>query len=564
MWNRIKSLTKVFLKDFYQNFKIFNIKSRKINKRSTFFWMVVFIAITVAFISYKLIGFLKTTGYPEIFLNIYFIILTIFLMFQIVLIATNVLLFSKELEYVLPMPISSLELLVAKYVVFLTIVYINELIFGFIPLLMYGLLTSTSLLYYIVMPIILLVFPIFLVSIISFITILLMKLFRIIKNKNIYQSLITIFLLVIVLSFESSVMNQFSDNTVQQQKSQTSNIEEQIETVDEMYAKLGEGFLIINPSVEILSNPNDLGNCLINFGKLIIYNLIGFTLLLAVGRKMYLKNILIGTTEVISNKKSKINEVKKVKEKRISVAYIEREFKELYRNPTFFMQMVFPVILILISVIIIGSVVIPIIDSMIQSDDTIQNALRELTFNSEMVCVILGVLQVLFSMSGLSLTAISREGKNAVFLKYVPIDFYKQFLYKNVLQVILNTIISIIVLGSIYFLVLKITLIQILLIFATSIFISLINSFLMLIVDLRRPILNWDSEYIVTKKNDNKIFQYVFMIIMILVLLYLANILKEININIAIIIQLVLFAGIFIIINILVKKKSKRLFKNIK
>ena len=520
MWNRIKSLTKVFLKDFYQNFKIFNIKSRKINKRSTFFWMVVFIAITVAFISYKLIGFLKTTGYPEIFLNIYFIILTIFLMFQIVLIATNVLLFSKELEYVLPMPISSLELLVAKYVVFLTIVYINELIFGFIPLLMYGLLTSTSLLYYIVMPIILLVFPIFLVSIISFITILLMKLFRIIKNKNIYQSLITIFLLVIVLSFESSVMNQFSDNTVQQQKSQTSNIEEQIETVDEMYAKLGEGFLIINPSVEILSNPNDLGNCLINFGKLIIYNLIGFTLLLAVGRKMYLKNILIGTTEVISNKKSKINEVKKVKEKRISVAYIEREFKELYRNPTFFMQMVFPVILILISVIIIGSVVIPIIDSMIQSDDTIQNALRELTFNSEMVCVILGVLQVLFSMSGLSLTAISREGKNAVFLKYVPIDFYKQFLYKNVLQVILNTIISIIVLGSIYFLVLKITLIQILLIFATSIFISLINSFLMLIVDLRRPILNWDSEYIVTKKNDNKIFQYVFMIIMILVLLY--------------------------------------------
>ena len=563
MWNRIKSLIKVFLKDFYQNFKIFNIESRKINKRSTFFWMVIFIAITVAFISYKLIGFLKTTGYPEIFLNIYFIILTIFLMFQIVLIATNVLLFSKELEYVLPMPISSLELLVAKYAVFLTIVYINELIFGFIPLLIYGLLTSTSLLYYLVMPIIFLMFPILLVTIISFITILLMKLFRIIKNKNIYQSLITIFLLVIVLSFETSVMNQFSDNTVQQQEAQTSNIEEQIETVDEMYAKLGEGFLIINPSVEILSNPNDLGNCLINFGKLIIYNLIGFTLLLAVGRKMYLKNILIGTTEVISNKKSKINEVKEVKAKRISVAYIEREFKELYRNPTFFMQMIFPVILILISVIIIGSVVIPIIDSMIQSDDTIQNALRELTFNSEMVCVILGALQVLFSMSGLSLTAISREGKNAVFLKYVPIDFYKQFLYKNVLQVILNTIISIIVLGSIYFLVSKITLIQILLIFATSIFISLINSFLMLIVDLRRPILNWDSEYIVTKKNENKIFQYVLMIIMILVLLYLANIFKEININIAIIIQLILFAGIFMLINILVKKKSKRLFKNI-
>ncbi len=52
----------------------------------------------------------------------------------------------------------------------------------------------------------------------------------------------------------------------------------------------------------------------------------------------------------------------------------------------------------------------------------------------------------MFSISNISLTAISREGKNAIFSKYIPLDLYKQFLYKNVLQTILNIIVSIIVL----------------------------------------------------------------------------------------------------------------------
>lgn len=245
------------------------------------------------------------------------------------------------------------------------------------------------------------------------------------------------------------------------------------------------------------------------------------------------------------------------------MVYILKDIKQLYRVPTFFMQMVFPVIIILISAIMIGNFIIPIIDEAIQSSENIQNTLRQLTFNTEMVCIVLGILQVLFSMSDLSLTAISREGKNAVFIKYIPIDLYKQFLYKNILQVGLNTIVSIVVLGILYFLISKISVLQILLLFITSIFISLINSFLMLIVDLRRPNLNWSSEYVLIKKNENKIFQYVFMIIMILIFLYLSNILQEMNIHIAIVIQMMLFAIIFMIMNILVKKKINKLFNKI-
>lgn len=85
----------------------------------------------------------------------------------------------------------------------------------------------------------------------------------------------------------------------------------------------------------------------------------------------------------------------------------------------------------------------------------------------------------------------------------------------------------------------------------------------MLVVDLKRPILNWDSEYQITKNNPNKIFQYVFMIIMILGLMYLAKILGEVNIICALGIQLLLFIVIFFIINILIKKNIKKLFSEI-
>lgn len=118
MWRKINSLIKVFLKDTYQNFKVFNIKTKKIEKKSIFLWMIFIIIIAISFISYKIINLLVSVGQPQIFLNIYFILLTILLMFQIILISTNVLFFSRELECVLYMPITSTELLISKLGVF--------------------------------------------------------------------------------------------------------------------------------------------------------------------------------------------------------------------------------------------------------------------------------------------------------------------------------------------------------------------------------------------------------------------------------------------------------------
>ena len=557
MWNKVYNLTKVFLKDTYQNFKIFNNKTKKIDKKSIFFWMILIIIITISFFSYKIIELLVSVGQPQVFLNLYFIILIILLMFQIVLIATNVLFFSKELEYVLPMPINSLELLLSKLGVFLVMTYITESIFGFIPLITYGLITHISIMYFIVMPLVLILFPVTLVSIIALVTIILMSFSKIVRNKNFYQTIITIMLLVIVVGFEMTTMNQFGKQTIDR----NINFEEQSEQASNIYRNLGDNYLIINPAIEILSKPDEIGVLIINFGKFIIYDLSAVILFLFIGKIIYLKNVLSGRTNKTKNNKKVVIKNKVTSPEK---AYIKKEFKQLYRNPSFFMQLIFPSILIIISLFIIGSVIIPIFNNFLQSNLEIKKELENLVFNSEKISIVFCVLQVLFSISGVSLTGISREGESAILIKYIPLDLYKQFLCKNIIQVTLNLIISLLILLVIYFLIPKITIIYTLQMFVVSIFVILINSYTMLIVDLKRPILNWDSEYMVIKKNPNKVFQYAFMIIMILIFLYLGKVLKDINTNVAMIMQIGLFALIFLIINFGVKKNYKNLFRNIK
>ena len=124
-------------------------------------------------------------------------------------------------------------------------------------------------------------------------------------------------------------------------------------------------------------------------------------------------------------------------------------------------------------------------------------------------------------------------------------------------------LISIIVLGLIWYVVPSIKAINILMLFLISIVINLINCYLMLIVDLRRPNIDWSTEEAVVKKSDNKLFQYALMIVNILVLLYIGTIFKEIDILIAMIAELAIYTIIFVIIDRCVKKWQVKLFNKI-
>ena len=538
MFGKIKALTKIFIKDFYQSTNLVSKETKKLNTKSIYFWMLTIVAIAMIYISYKAIHLFISMGTPETFINFYVLFLTILLMFQITLICTNIFFFSKDLEFILPLPIKSKELLLAKFNTVLFMVYMTELIFGLVPFVLYGFLNYTGFDYFIWMLLLLMLLPIIFIAVIVLLAILLMKIFSFIKNKTILQNIVSVILILLLFFTEDKLVGNI-DN-------------------------LQEPNYFITPIVQTLTGTTTIER-IKYIAILFVLDIVTLTIFTFIGQKLYLKTLLKSLT--ITKRRIKFAEKRQVeiksKKTKIGKDYIKKEFKMLFKKPIFFMQTVFPVIMILITIIMVANVLIPVIDSAIESNDTIKENLASLNFNAEMICVILGILQCMFSLSSISLTAVSREGKSAIFMKYIPVSYYKQFLYKNVIQVALNIIVSIIILGIIYYYIPKIGLINIILMFIISIFINLINSYLMLVVDLRRPYLNWTSEHSVVKRNDNKSFQYALTIIMILVYLYLSNIFKDVNVTLTLVIEIFTFMILFIIIDRIIKSKTEKLFNKI-
>ena len=92
---------------------------------------------------------------------------------------------------------------------------------------------------------------------------------------------------------------------------------------------------------------------------------------------------------------------------------------------------------------------------------------------------------------------------------------------------------------------------------------NIINSFLMVIVDLRKPNLNWITETSAIKDNGNKLYQYVTTIIISLLFIYFMRIFENINIKISLCAIIFILILILLIINILVKKNINKLFEKI-
>ena len=545
----------VFIKEFYQNLSIFDKKNKKFNKKSMFFWLIAIIFFGIAYVSFEIIKFLVDGGQPEIFLTLFFLILAIFLLFQIILVCANIFFFSKDIEKVLHMPLKPVELLLAKFNTLLVMLYLTEVVLALVPLTLYGLMTHSYFTFYFWEIIVLVVFPVLLASVVSTIMLVIMRFAKFIKNKDIFQLVTTIILIAFLCFFESIAFNGLF-NSQNEEPSM-----EQIANFTTKGEQVGNYFLIINPSIAMLSHPTSIES-IVSFIKLIGYNIIAGAIFILIGNITYGKDIVRNRISTSNKKRKKIEIEKNTRYTTKGISYISKELKMLIRVPVFFMQCVFPVIIILITGMILVAILLPIVVQVMQ-EEGIQEEIKNLTFNTEIVCDILIVLQVLFSISNISLTAISREGRNAIFMKYIPIELYKQFLYKNVPQIMLNLLVSIGILGMIWYTVNSINVLYLFLIFVISIFINLINSYLMLLVDLRRPNLDWDTEYAVVKKSDNKIFQYVLMIVNVLFLMYLSSILESVDILIALIGETIIFAILFIIIDRCIKKWQSKLFNKI-
>lgn len=550
MVKNIILLTKISARNLLENYDLLKKGENRLNKKSIYLWLVIIVLVVITLLSNQVIDMLQDIGQVEIFPNILISLVTIIMFMQTIIVSINVLYFSKDIESVLSLPIKSEELLISKINTILTILYSTEIIFALIPLILYGISNIMGISYYITMLIVLILLPILPVMVITLIALLVMKFIRNIKHKNAFQIFITLIFIVMIIVAEVLAVNWLTLN-----QEDYSQIGINLKTLAD---NINKSFVVVDPLVLILHQQN----ILINLIKVITAYLVLVILVIFIGKKTYLKNIL----KIMAYNKNKV--IKKVnydsqcKQKSVYKSYIKNEFDNLFKNAIFFMQTIYPVCMTLISLIFLATYFkLGIVDKVAE----LSEMLTDLHLNIEGVCIILIIAQVLYSLVSISITSLSRMGKNAIFIKFIPVDFYKQFLMKNIPQIIVNVILLLVVLicAKVFFSL--ITVFELLFIFVLGVILSVLNSYLMLIVDIKRPTLNWSAEIDVFKQNGNKVFQYVWTIAVVVILMYIRKACETVNLYIGFLAIFVVFALILFIVDRYVRKgiKNNKLFKNV-
>lgn len=546
-------LTKIFLKSSIQKITEQNGISdvRKKSKAQITLYVLLFAYLIgiMWFLSTKMINVLKEINAEAVFIDLVFMMVFFLNILQTVFSSINLLYFSKDTDSILTLPLKPYQIILARTNVMIILEFAVNMLIGLVPLIIYGVKLNCGALYYVSVIIGLLLLPILPIIIISLISMVIMSFSKITKNKNKFQLFTTLLMLVLVIAFSVATTKIDSETMTNEQMAQTltsaGGFTEMLKTYFPTF-----GFLVNSV------HSNNILTIIFETIKTIAITFLGIAIYLLCAQKLYFKG-LIGS--LYSGEKAKKGKVKiKAKSRRLGTTYVLKEFKTLIRNPVYLVQCLLPALIF--PVLIVALI-------FIMSDEELKEITNSLVlmlnFNKPLILMGLVAIMQFFAMFiYVSITAISREGKNATFMKYIPVPLYKQYMYKIIPNILMNIFSTLIVLGvARYLLPIQIT--DLIIVFAVSILMNISLSMLCLIMDLKRPKLQWNTEYAVVKQNMNLVFPMIFGTINIGIVIFVNTTLKMYSAYI----QLAIIAMIYILVNICVYiylyKKQYELAKKI-
>lgn len=511
---------------------------------------IVFISLAIAMtvISYVVTKKLIEINQSYTFINILLVMNFIILFTKSIFESLNVLYFSKDLKILLRMPIEPRDILHAKCINMIISEYEMETIMLAIPMVIYGIITKVNIIFYLYMIAILLILPVIPILITSLVTAIIMRFTNKIKNKN--------KVMYIAIIFTSLVIGIILSCLGSGENIKSSKFEEIVLQTNGIAEKISDYFVLIKPIMNTLLNYNNIQG-LQNLILYLLENIICYIVILAIISKIYLKGA-IGTT--INSKKSRQNnlenlQLKDFKPKNLSKAYISKELKTISRTPIFLIQCIIIPILYPLTIIISAILLATFGNNYID----IWGNLYKSANQTIGVAMFLSLGQVFYMMNFSSIIAVSRESKNAILTKYIPVKLSKQFKLKLSLGIIINILAGILV-TVFYYLCTK-NLVATILLFVELLLINLIGEKFKLLVDLKKPQINWNSEYTMMKQNTNVMYILFYTLLVIGTLLIFSKISKiiEIFLSLTIILSLI----INIAINNYINKKENKIFEKL-
>lgn len=495
----MKSLTKVILKN---SIRTNPSKKSLILGGIAFSIVFLFLSIMMILFSYIVTKQLIKINQAYAFVNI-LLLMNFFILFaKSVFESLNVLYFSKDLKILLRMPIYPKDILHAKFFNMIISEYQMEVIMLGIPMIVYGILTKVNFLFYIYMFLVLLILPIIPILLTSLIIAIIMRFTNFIKNKN-KVLYITMIISMFLMGFVTMI---FSNN----QTISVSGFRNIILKTNGLAESIADYFILIKPIMNTLLNYDNIDG----LKNLILYyleSIICYFIIIFIISKIYLKGAIGTTINSDKNTKCEFKELnlKDFESKKMNKTYIIKEWKTLLRTPIFciecvIMPLLYPICILAIVLFLMQFAKLVGLD-LIESFKSIVNS-------SLGISIFLIVGQVFYMLNFSSIIAISRDSNNAILIKFLPIDLYKQFKIKIRIGILINTLASLIV--SIAFLIFTKNLLFTFIIFLSLCFINVIGEKCKLLIDLQNPQMNWNSEYTMMKQNTNIMYElfYTFFI----------------------------------------------------
>ncbi|ARF70043.1 hypothetical protein B7C51_22605 [Paenibacillus larvae subsp. pulvifaciens] len=407
----------------------------------------------------------------------------------------NVFYFAQDVEVLLPLPLRPWQIVTAKFMLALLYEYLTlALLFG--PLLIvYGWKGDVGLFYWPYALIIFLALPIIPLLLASFISMFIMRITNISKHKDFFGKIGGILVVALTLGINLGVRKVFNGNLSQEQ------LESMLQEGSNSFLQLVTRALPTAKysSLALIESAKVSGLLYLLFNLVITAAI--FVCFAYLGEKLYFKGVK-GLSESggkgISLSRKELSS--RIRQSSRTFAYMKKELRILYRTPVFFTNCVLQIFI---------WPVLLFFPVLFQSKDINIHELSLLIQNSNLIAKTLGIsLAVMMFLTGamnVSSTSISREGRQWVFNKVMPVRVTDLLKGKIAASMALIATGLVMLLTAAWF-VLHPPFWLLLLLFVLGLLSGLFSSLTGISIDLRSPKLNWDNEVKAVKQNWNSFF----------------------------------------------------------
>jgi ABC-2 type transport system permease protein len=495
--NKTLELTKVLLKNGSSSVKAGT--KNNINRNKKILISIVVIAAFVPmimgigeFAAYLFDG-LSMVGQQGLILAIALTATSFIIFFFGIAYIINTFYYSMDIENLLHLPLKSTEILGAKFATVLVYEYLTEAVILVPVLAVYGFKNGESALFYLSSMVILLLLPVIPLVAAAVLNMVIMRFTNLAKNKDLFRNVGGVLAILLALGLNLYIQ-RFAANTADPAK-----VMELINEGNNSMVQLISSFF---PSTKLAVN-----SLVSNDASKMLYLLMfaaataaAYAVFLVLGNLLYFKGV-IGVSETSSRRKAlSVKELGKgTRASHVAYSYTIKELRLLFRTPVYFlncilMNFLWPLFLML-----------PLAAQPAGSGDDISALLPYIQKpGSESVIVMVFFAMGIFITASniISSTAISREGRNLFFMKYIPVEYKKQLLAKALSGAVMGAV-GILMMVPVALFIFKIKAYVVAIGLAVSIPGILFSAILGLLIDVAMPKLNWDTEQKAVKQNLN-------------------------------------------------------------